>query len=63
MCEFNCKIIKNKKMSLEKYIRDIQIFPKEGIIKDITPLLINAEARKSALIFWLRQCQIKGSIK
>jgi adenine/guanine phosphoribosyltransferase-like PRPP-binding protein len=50
-------------MSLEKYIRDIQDFPKEGIMfKDITPLLINAE-EKSALIFWLRQCQIKGSIK
>lgn len=37
-------------MSLEKYIRDIQDFPKEGIIfKDITPLLINAEARKKCL--------------
>jgi adenine phosphoribosyltransferase len=37
-------------MSLEKYIRDIQDFPKEGIMfKDITPLLINAE-EKSALI-------------
>ncbi|MFV8363018.1 adenine phosphoribosyltransferase [Flavobacterium sp. ZT3P35] len=37
-------------MSLEKYIRDIQDFPKEGIMfKDITPLLINAEARKKCL--------------
>ena len=37
-------------MSLEKYIRDIQEFPKEGIMfKDITPLLINAEARKKCL--------------
>ena len=37
-------------MSLEKYIRDIHDFPKEGIMfKDITPLLINAEARKKCL--------------
>ena len=37
-------------MSLEKYIRDIQDFPKEGIIfKDITPLLIDAQARKKCL--------------
>jgi adenine phosphoribosyltransferase len=34
-------------MSLEKYIRDIQDFPKEGIMfKDITPLLNDAQARK-----------------
>jgi adenine phosphoribosyltransferase len=37
-------------MSLEKYIRDIQGFPKEGILfKDITPLLIDPEARKKCL--------------
>ena len=37
-------------MSLEKYIRDIQDFPKEGIIfKDITPLLNDAQARKKSL--------------
>lgn len=37
-------------MSLLKYIRDIQDFPKEGIVfKDITPLLIDAEARKECL--------------
>ena len=37
-------------MSLEKYIRDIQYFPKEGIIfKDITPLLIDTRARKKCL--------------
>jgi hypothetical protein len=48
-------------MSLEKYIRDI-FRPKEGIMfKDIT-LLINAEGEK-CLDLWLRQCQIKGSIK
>lgn len=37
-------------MELEKYIRDIQDFPKPGIVfKDITPLLNNAEARKECL--------------
>ena len=37
-------------MSLEKYIRDIQDFPKEGIMfKDITPLLNDAQARKKSL--------------
>ena len=37
-------------MSLEKYIRDIQDFPKEGIMfKDITPLLNDAQARKKCL--------------
>jgi adenine phosphoribosyltransferase len=36
-------------MALEKYIRDIQGFPKEGILfKDITPLLIDPNARKNA---------------
>ncbi len=34
-------------MNLNDYIRDIQDFPKEGIVfKDITPLLKNAEALK-----------------
>nr|WP_315250285.1 adenine phosphoribosyltransferase [uncultured Flavobacterium sp.] len=37
-------------MSLKKYIRDIQDFPKEGIVfKDITPLLIEPKARKECL--------------
>ena len=37
-------------MSLQNYIRDIQGFPKEGILfKDITPLLINADASKNCL--------------
>ncbi|PKB18397.1 adenine phosphoribosyltransferase [Flavobacterium sp. 5] len=37
-------------MSLEKYIRDIQDFPKEGILfKDITPLLIDAKVRQECL--------------
>ena len=37
-------------MSLKKYIRDIQDFPKPGIMfKDITPLLIDPIARKETL--------------
>ena len=37
-------------MDLKKYIRDIQGFPKEGIVfKDITPLLIDPKARKECL--------------
>jgi len=37
-------------MSLEKYFRDIQDFPKEGILfKDITPLLLDATARGKML--------------
>ncbi|RVT74901.1 adenine phosphoribosyltransferase [Flavobacterium sufflavum] len=37
-------------MKLENYIRDIQGFPKEGILfKDITPLLNDAQARKECL--------------
>jgi adenine phosphoribosyltransferase len=37
-------------MDLKKYIRDIQDFPKEGIVfKDITPLLNDPKARKECL--------------
>jgi len=37
-------------MSLKKYVRDIQGFPKEGIVfKDITPLLMDANARIECL--------------
>ena len=37
-------------MTLKNYIRDIQGFPKEGIVfKDITPLLIDPNARKECL--------------
>ncbi|SEA30044.1 adenine phosphoribosyltransferase [Flavobacterium gillisiae] len=37
-------------MSLKKYIRDIQGFPKEGILfKDITPLLIDPKGRTECL--------------
>jgi adenine phosphoribosyltransferase len=36
-------------MALANYIRDIQGFPKEGILfKDITPLLIDPKATKNA---------------
>jgi adenine phosphoribosyltransferase len=37
-------------MNLEKYIRDIHDFPKEGIVfKDITPLLASAEGFRGAI--------------
>lgn len=37
-------------MKIENYVRDIQDFPKEGILfKDITPLLNNAIVRKECL--------------
>ncbi|TRX37601.1 adenine phosphoribosyltransferase [Flavobacterium restrictum] len=37
-------------MALENYIRDIQGFPKEGILfKDITPLLLDSKARLECL--------------
>jgi adenine phosphoribosyltransferase len=48
-----CKLIFSKntiKMNLEQYFRDIQDFPKEGILfKDITPLLLNPKAREEML--------------
>jgi adenine phosphoribosyltransferase len=45
--EYEFKI---KKMDLKKYIRDIQDFPKPGIVfKDITPLLLDVDAREYAL--------------
>ena len=35
-------------IDIEQYIRDIQDFPKKGIVfKDITPLLANPEAVKT----------------
>ncbi len=37
-------------MEIKKYIRDIQDFPKKGIVfKDISPLLANPEATKNCL--------------
>jgi adenine/guanine phosphoribosyltransferase-like PRPP-binding protein len=52
----NCKsIFKNKKMALANYIRDIQGFPKEGILfKDIT-LLIDPKATKECLKSWFHR--------
>lgn len=43
-------------MPLQAYIRDIQDFPKEGILfKDITPLLLNPTAREECLEILLSQ--------
>lgn len=43
-------------MTLASYIRDVQDFPKEGILfKDITPLLLNPKARKECLHLFLSQ--------
>ena len=37
-------------MTLNQYIRDIQDFPKPGVVfKDITPLLANPEAIKACM--------------
>ncbi|MEO0046052.1 MAG: hypothetical protein RL705_1243 [Bacteroidota bacterium] len=47
-------------MSLEKYIREVQDFPKEGIMfKDITPLLLDSEARNECLTILLSQIKDK----
>jgi adenine phosphoribosyltransferase len=43
-------------MPLQAYIRDIQDFPKEGILfKDITPLLLDPKAREECLEILLSQ--------
>jgi len=45
-------------IALEKYIRDIENFPSEGILfKDITPLLNNYEARQQMLKELLQLCR------
>jgi adenine phosphoribosyltransferase len=36
-------------MALANYIRDIQGFPKEGILFKVTPLLIDPKATKECL--------------
>ena len=47
-------------MSLKKYIRDVQDFPKEGILfKDITPLLLNPKARIECLEILLSELKDK----
>lgn len=47
-------------MSLKKYIRDVQDFPKEGILfKDITPLLLNPTARIECLEILLSELKDK----
>ena len=47
-------------MSLKKYIRDVQDFPKEGILfKDITPLLLNPQARIECLEVLLSELKDK----
>ena len=48
-------------MTVDKYIRDIQDFPKEGILfKDITPLLIDTSARKECLYILVSTLRDKG---
>ncbi len=48
-------------MDLRRYIRDIQDFPKEGIVfKDITPLLIDPIARKECLEILVSTVKDKG---
>ena len=48
-------------MTVDQYIRDIQDFPKEGILfKDITPLLIDAIARKECLDILVSTLRDKG---
>ncbi|MBN8567226.1 MAG: adenine phosphoribosyltransferase [Flavobacteriales bacterium] len=47
-------------MALEKYIRIVNDFPKEGIVfKDITPLLLNPEGRKECLTLLLSSLKDK----
>nr|WP_315172044.1 adenine phosphoribosyltransferase [uncultured Flavobacterium sp.] len=48
-------------MTVDKYIRDIQDFPKEGILfKDITPLLIDPSAGKECLDILVSTLRDKG---
>lgn len=48
-------------MTVDQYIRDIQDFPKEGILfKDITPLLIDTSARKECLDILVSTLRDKG---
>ncbi|MXN89854.1 adenine phosphoribosyltransferase [Flavobacterium sp. Sd200] len=48
-------------MTLNKYIRDIQDFPKQGIVfKDITPLLANPQAVKECMALLINNLQDKN---
>lgn len=48
-------------MALENYIRDIQDFPKQGILfKDITPMLLDPIGRQECLDLLLSKLQNKG---
>ena len=47
-------------MKLENYIRDIQDFPKKGVVfKDITPLLIDPQARERCIAILLSELKNK----
>lgn len=47
-------------MDFKQYFRDIQDFPKEGILfKDITPLLLNTEMREKMLDYLLHDLKEK----
>lgn len=47
-------------MTLNKYIRDVQDFPKQGIVfKDITPLLANPDAVKSCMALLINNLRDK----
>lgn len=51
-------------MRIENYIRDIPNFPKEGVLfKDITPLLMNAEAFKTVIQQFVNAFRDKGITK
>ena len=48
-------------MALQNYIRDIQDFPKQGILfKDITPMLLDPIGRQECLDLLLSKLQSKG---
>ena len=51
-------------MDLSKYIRDVENFPKEGVLfKDITPLLLSPEATREALRQLVAQAEGLGVTK
>jgi adenine phosphoribosyltransferase len=60
----SCKpklLIKPKKMTLNQYIRDVQDFPKPGIVfKDITPLLGNPKAVRECMALLMNNLRDKN---